>query len=130
MPWLSPGGWKFAGKISAEQVHTPNKDAPIIGLIVKGPTALFVEGANPGSEGAVALVNRYRAGNNRSLETKLTALNLRPVARPSPLPRRAIAWGYVFVVLTEGDEQRLEPGPFDVELSAIVAEIEGEQKRA
>ena len=102
----------------------------MIGLIVKGANALFVEGSNPGSEAAVALVNRYRAGNSRSLETKLNALNLSHVGRPRPLPRQALAWAYVFVVLTEGDEHRLEPGPFDVELSTVVAAIEAEQEHA
>jgi hypothetical protein len=73
----------------------------MIGLIVKGDSALFVEGSNPGPGAAVALVNRYRVGTSRSLETKLSALNLRRVKRPRPLRRQALAWAFVFVVTTE-----------------------------
>ncbi len=102
----------------------------MIGLIVKGTAALFVEGSDPGPEAAVALVNRYRAGNSRSLETKLRTLNLRHAFRPRPLPRSALAWGYVFVALTEGDDHRLEPGPFEPELAGVVAAIETDQELA
>ena len=102
----------------------------MIGLIVKGSAALFVEGSDPGPEAAVALVNRYRAGNSRSLETKLWTLNLRHTVRPRPLPRSALAWAYVFVALTEGDHHRLEPGPFDPELTDVVKAIEADQEPA
>ena len=102
----------------------------MIGLMVKGSAALFVEGSDPGPEAAVALVNRYRVGNSRSLETKLRTLNLRHAVRPRPLPRSALAWAYVFVALTEGDDHRLEPGPFDPELAGVVAAIETDQELA
>ena len=97
------------------------------GLIVKGSTALFLSGNDPGAQDAVALVNRVRVGNSRSCETKLNALNLERVARPVPLSRESIAWAYVFVALTDGDERRLEPGPFDEELTSIVTAIEARQ---
>jgi len=99
------------------------------GLIVKGSTALFLTGNDPGAQDAVGLVNRARAGNRRSCETKLAALELARVARPVPLSRESIAWAYVFVALTEGDERRLEPGPFDDELARLVATIEARQHR-
>ena len=97
------------------------------GLIVKGSTALFLKGNDPGVQDAVSLVNRVRAGNSRSCETKLDALKLEHTARPVPLSRDSLAWAYIFSVLTEGDERRLEPGPFDDELSGIVAAIEAQQ---
>ena len=97
------------------------------GLIIKGSTALFVEGNDPGAQDAVGLVNRLRGGNSRSLETKLDALKLQHIARPLRLSRPSLAWAYVFLALTEGDEQRLEPGPFDDELANIVRMIEAEQ---
>jgi len=97
------------------------------GLIVKGSTALFVAGNDPGAQDAVALVNRVRAGNGRSCDNKLAALQLERVARPRPLSGESIAWAYVFVALTEGDERRLEPGPFDDELASFVSTIEARQ---
>jgi len=97
------------------------------GLIVKGSTALFLSGNDPGAQDAVALVNRVRGGNIRSCETKLDALKLERIPRPTPLSRDSIAWAYVFVALTEGDERRLEPGPFDDELTGIVTAIEAGQ---
>lgn len=100
----------------------------MIGLIVKGSTALFLEGNDPGPQDAVGLVNRARAGNARSWATKIDALMLDRVARPVPLSRRAIGWAYVFTALTEGDERRLEPGPFDDELASMIAVIEAEQQ--
>jgi hypothetical protein len=100
------------------------------GLIVKGSTALFVSGSDPGAQDAVALVNRVRAGNSRSCETKLDALKLEHTARPVPLSPESIAWAYVFVALTEGDERRLEPGPFDEELTRMVKAIEALQNDA
>lgn len=100
----------------------------MIGLIVKGASAIFLAGSDPGSELAIAFVNRYRMGNSRSLETKLSASNLQQVARPRPLSREGLAWAYVFVTLTDGDERRLEPGPFDDELAGVVGAIE-EQSR-
>ena len=99
----------------------------MIGLIVKGSTAVFVTGNDPGAQDAVALVNRVRAGNGRSCENKLAALQLERVARPKPLSGQSIAWAYVFVALTEGDERRLEPGPFDDELTTLVTAIEARQ---
>lgn len=98
------------------------------GLIVKGSTALFLLGNDPGAQDAVALVNRVRVGNGRSCENKLHALKLERVARPVPLLRESIAWAYVFVALTDGDERRLEPGPFDDELTSIVIAIEARQR--
>ncbi len=83
----------------------------MIGLIVKGSTALFMQGADPGSEGAVGLINRYRLGNSRSWEAKLSALNMEHVVRPIPLLRESLAWAYVFLTHTERDDHRLEPGP-------------------
>src|SRR5215470_9713814 len=100
------------------------------GLIVKGSTALFLAGNDPGAQDAVALVNRVRAGNGRSCENKLAALRLERVARPEPLSSASIAWAYVFLALTEGDERRLEPGPFDDELTSFVTAIEGRQDDA
>jgi len=97
------------------------------GIIVKGSTVLFVAGNDPGAQDAVALVNRVRAGNGRSCENKLAALQLERVARPKPLSGESIAWAYVFVTLTEGDEHRLEPGPFDDELASFVTAIETRQ---
>ena len=99
----------------------------MIGLIVKGSFTLFVEGSDPGPEAAVGLVNRVRMGKIRSVETKLSALNLNHAARPRPLARHGLGWAYVFVTLTEGDDHRLEPGPFDDELAGVVAAIEAEQ---
>ena len=98
------------------------------GLIVKGSTALFLEGNDPGPQEAVALVNRLRGGNSRSWATKLDALNLERVARPVPLSRQSIMWAYVFTALTEGDERRLEPGPFDDKLAGIITAVEAEQR--
>jgi len=100
------------------------------GLIVKGSTALFLRGNDPGAQDAVALVNRVRAGNGRSCENKLAALQLERVARPKPLSGESIAWAYVFLALTEGDERRLEPGPFDEELTNFVTAIEAGQDEA
>jgi hypothetical protein len=100
------------------------------GLIVKGSTALFLAGNDPGAQDAVALVNRVRAGNGRSCEVKLAALKLERVARPKPLSHESIAWAYVFLALTEGDERRLEPGPFDDELTSFVTAIEARQDEA
>ena len=99
----------------------------MIGLIVKGSAALFIGGSDPGREAAVSLVNRYRMGDNRLLEAKLSALKLHHAVRPRPLPRQALAWAYVFVTLDEGDDHRLVPGPFDPELAGLVG---GDRKRA
>jgi len=101
--------------------------AEMIGLVVKGATALFLKGSDPGPEAAVGLVNRYKTGNTRSLANKLNALNIEHVGRPVQLSRLALAWAYVFVALTEGDESRLEPGPFDPELAGVVEAIEADQ---
>jgi hypothetical protein len=98
------------------------------GLIVKGSTALFLVGRDPGSQEAVALVNRLRAGNSRSWANKLDALGMERVERPVPLSRESLDWAYVFVALTEGDDRRLEPGPFDEELMNIVATVEAERR--
>jgi hypothetical protein len=100
------------------------------GLIVKGSIAVFLTGNDPGAQEAVALVNRVRAGNGRSCENKLVALQLERVARPKPLSGETIAWAYVFLALTEGDERRLEPGPFDDELTNFVTAIEARQDKA
>ena len=99
----------------------------MIGLIVKGSAALFIGGSDPGREAAVSLVNRYRMGDNRLLEAKLSALKLHHAVRPRPLPRQALAWAYVFVTLDEGRDHRLVPGPFDPELDGVVDAIEREQ---
>jgi hypothetical protein len=100
----------------------------MIGLIVKGATALFLEGPDPGAASAIALINRYTGGNVRSWKAKLSGLNLQLAVRPLPLSRQALAWAYVFVVLTEGADRRLEPGPFDAELADVVETIEAERK--
>lgn len=102
----------------------------MIGLIVKGGTSVFLEGADPGPEVAVSLVNRLRMGNSRSWALKLAEWNLESAIRPQPLSRTSLAWAYVFVVSTAGDERRLEPGPFDDELAGIVRVIEAEQAPA
>ena len=96
----------------------------MIGLIVKGATALFLKGTDPGPENAVAVINRHKMGNMRSWSVKLSELNLEHDLRPAPLSGASLAWAYVFVVLTEDDNHRLEPGPFDDELAAVVREIE------
>ena len=96
----------------------------MIGLIIKGATALFLNGKDPGRENAVAVINRYKMGNMRSWSLKLSELNLEHAVRPVPFSGASLAWAYVFVVLTEGDIHRLEPGPFDDELAAVVREIE------
>ena len=101
----------------------------MIGLIVKGSAALFIEGSDPGPWAAVDLVNRYRAGHGQSLEARLSALNLHHSVRPRPLQRQTLAWVYVFVTLTDGDDHRLVPGPFDPELAGVVEAIEAEQTR-
>jgi hypothetical protein len=98
------------------------------GLIVKGSTAVFVTGNDPGAQNAVALINRLIAGNSRSWATKLDELNLERAVRPVPLLRESIDWAYVFVALTEGDERRLEPGPFDQELTCIISSVEADQR--
>jgi hypothetical protein len=100
----------------------------MIGLIVKGSAALFLEGLDPGTGAAVALVNRHKLGNIRSRASKLAELGLEPTARPKPLVRESLTWAYVFVALTEGDDRRLEPGPFDDELATIVATVEAEPR--
>jgi hypothetical protein len=97
------------------------------GLIVKGSTAVFVTGNDPGAQNAVALINRLIGGNSRSWANKLDELSLERAARPVPLLREAIDWVYVFVALTEGDERHLEPGPFDRELTSIIASVEATQ---
>ncbi len=96
----------------------------MIGLIVKGATALFMEGNDPGPENAVAVINRYKMGNMRSWTAKLSELNLKHGLRPTPLSCASLAWAYVFVILTEGDNHRLEPGPFDDELADVIRAIE------
>jgi hypothetical protein len=101
----------------------------VTGLIVKGDAAVFLEGSDPGPQDAVALVNRFRGGNSRSWATKLEALNLEHGVRPKPLKRASLAWAYVFTVLTEGENGRLEPGPFDDELTCVVRDIETEGRR-
>lgn len=63
----------------------------------------------------------------RSLATKLSDLSLEQTVRPKPLFRHALAWAHVFVTLSEDDDRRLEPGPFDAELTEVVALIEAEQ---
>jgi hypothetical protein len=97
------------------------------GLIVKGSTVVFVTGNDPGAQNAVALINRLKGGNSRSCATKLYDLNLERAVRPVPLLRESIDWAYVFVALTEGDEQRLEPGPFDRELTSVITSVEADQ---
>jgi hypothetical protein len=98
------------------------------GLIVKGSTAVFITGNDPGAQNAVALINRFIAGNSRSWATKLDGLNLERAARPVPLLRESLDWSYVFVALTEEDERRLEPGPFDQELTTIITSVEADQQ--
>jgi hypothetical protein len=102
-------------------------DDEMTGLVVKGTTALFLKGPDPGADAAVGLVNRYKTGTARSFENKLNALNIEHVGRPVQLSRLDLAWAYVFVALTEGDESRLEPGPFDPELAGVVQAIEADQ---
>jgi len=99
----------------------------MIGLIVKGPTAMFLEGSDPGPDGAVALINRCTIGNSRSVALKFEELDLCLAPRPKPLLREALDWAYVFVALTQGDERRLAPGPFDPELTGVVTAIEAEK---
>ena len=99
----------------------------MIGLIVKSAAALFVEGADPGPALAVALINHHRAGTKRAFAERLGAVNLKLVPRPAPLSRQSFDWAYVFVGLTETATLRLEPGPFDSELTEIVRIIEAEK---
>jgi hypothetical protein len=127
---MTLNGVSLRSGVGATDASNCDADENMTGLIIKGSTALFVEGNDPGAQDAVGLVNRLRGGNSRSLETKLVALKLQHVARPPALSRRSIGWAYVFLTLTEGDEQRLEPGPFDDELTSIVMAIEAEQRTA
>ena len=120
----------LGGKISKQNPCATCDPDYMTGLIVKGSTALFLTGNDPGAQDAVALVNRVRAGNGRSCENKLAELQLERVARPKPLSGESIAWAYVFLALTEGDQQRLEPGPFDDELTSFVTAIEARQDEA
>ena len=99
----------------------------MIGLIVKGSAALFIDGSDPGPDAAVDLVDHYRIGDNRLFEAMLSALKLHRAVRPRPLPRQVLAWAYVFVTLDDRDDHRLVPGPFDPELDGVVDAIEREQ---
>jgi len=64
----------------------------MVGLIVKGSAALFIEGSDPGPDAAVSLVNRYCMGKSRLLEAKLSAVKLHHAVRLRPLSRQALAW--------------------------------------
>jgi len=127
---MTLNGVSLRSGVGATDASNGDADENMTGLIIKGSTALFVEGNDPGAQDAVGLVNRLRGGNSRSLETKLVALKLQHIPRPTGLSRRSLGWAYVFLTLTEGDEQRLEPGPFDAELTSIVMAVEAEQRNA
>jgi hypothetical protein len=99
----------------------------MIGLIVKGATAIFLEGADPGTLLALALVDAIRKGDSRSWASHLEEINLQRATRPKPLTRDALAWVYVFVTIGEPEHTRLEPGPFDDELARLVEDIEAER---
>lgn len=99
----------------------------MVGLIIKGSTAMFLEGADPGSPNAAVIVDRLRTRKHWPLALRLDELCLKPVARPRPLARSSLNWAYVFVSLSENDDRRLEPGPFDDDLAGVVKAIEAEQ---
>jgi hypothetical protein len=99
----------------------------MIGLIVKGATALFLEGADPGTLLALALVDAVRSEDSRSWASHLDEIKLQRVARPKPLTREFLGWVYVFVMIGEPEHTRLEPGPFDDELARLVEAIEAER---
>ena len=99
----------------------------MIGLVVKGGTAKFIEGPDPGLWFARALADAVRKDESRAWASWLPFVKLQPVQRPKPLTRDSLAWAHVFT-RSQYDPRRLEPGPFDDELAGIVREIEAEQR--
>lgn len=97
------------------------------GLIVKGATVIFLEGPDPGTLLAMALVDAVRKGDSRSWTSHLEEINLQRTTRPKPLTRQSLAWVYVFVTIGEPEQTRLEPGPFDDELARLIEAIEAER---
>jgi hypothetical protein len=71
----------------------------VTGLIVKGATAIFLEGADPGTLLALALVDALRNSDSRSWASHLDEINLRRAPRPKPLTRSSLSWAYVFVAV-------------------------------
>lgn len=85
-----------------------------IGLIVKGRTALFLKGHDPGAAGALAVINRYRIGDSEGIPE----LNLKVVPRPGALSE--LSWQYGFFSIGDNRRLRLAAGPFDPELDELV----------
>jgi hypothetical protein len=138
---ISAAARKAMGRSSGAEIHGENPlcfqtacdilPGPIMkGLIVKGGTSLFLEGPDPGKKEALALMNLFRARNYRASAFRLMSLSLEHAIRPRPLTCASLAWAYVFVTLSEQDDQRLEPGPFDDELAAIVQSLEPKRTHA
>ncbi len=96
-------------------------DSPI-GLIVKGGTALFLQGPDPGAGVALSIVNHYRVGDFDAI----TEHNLEVVPRPQNLSD--LSWKYGFFTIGVSMPLRIEPGPFDSELQELVKTMEADGK--
>ena len=81
-----------AGRPFVRYSETCSLSATMIGLIVKGSEALFLEGVDPGSQDAGVIVDRLRAGSHWPLAVRLDELGLKPVPRPRPLKRSSLSW--------------------------------------
>jgi len=90
----------------------------VIGLIIKGGTALFLRGADPGAEAALSIVNRYRTGDFDAVPEH----NLEVAPRPADLS--TLSWKYGFFSIGVSRPLRLEPGPFDPELQLIATSLQ------
>ena len=84
-----------------------------IGLIVKGGSALFLRGPDPGAATALFVIDHYRLRDFEAVSEQ----GLEIVPRPTDLSM--LAWKYGFFTIT-GQRLRLVPGPFDSELEALV----------
>jgi hypothetical protein len=94
-------------------------EAPI-GLIVKGGTALFLQGDDPGAVSALSIVSRYRIEDFAAISEH----GLKEVPRPSELS--TLSWKYGFFTMGINMRMRLEPGPFDPELTELVRTLDWE----
>jgi hypothetical protein len=90
----------------------------VIGLIIKGGTALFLRGSDPGAEAALSIVNRYRTGDFDAVSEH----NLQVAPRPPDLS--TLSWKYGFFSIGVSGSSRLEPGPFDPELQLIATALQ------
>jgi hypothetical protein len=99
-------------------------DEPV-GLIIKGGTALFLQGPDPGDVVALSIANRYRI---RDFDA-MSEYSLQVVTRPLDLS--TLSWKYGFFSIGVSRPLKLEPGPFDSELQALVKTMDvGAQKPA